>query len=670
MTRHFGPPELPRMIADWEPEIRSMVAGLLDNMKGKNRIDVVDELAFPLPVTVICKILGIPLEDIPRFHKWIEDALDALDLGPEAASEEQQRRTAENVGNVAEFSQLLVDLLDKYAQHPGPGMLSALVHDNGSDGRMDKGALISNAALLLFAGHETSVNLIAHSILSLLRHPRELEKLRRGPELIVPGVDEFLRLESSVQFWHTRTALADIEIAGTIIPTGAPIFLAYGSANRDPQRFENPDELDLERPDNQHLGFSQGIHDCFGGPLARLEVQVAVERVRAPRGEPAAGRRPAAVPAQPDLPRPPPPPGRHRRDPGLSARRGGSSIAGIAARRTAAAAAAAGGAGARARARAGPGEGRGRRRLPLRPAPDGGARGAPGAAALHARPRERGMGREARARRNRVRARRPGDRLRPLGLRNVRELPPGHGELLARSRGASVAGWPGTTEGIAPYLLVPATRFLIPLGSLDPREAAPLSDAALTSYHAVKRSLHLLGPGSTAVVIGAGGLGQMAIQILRALSSSTTVVAVDTAADKLATAQRMGADETLLSGDEAVTRIKDVARRRGTQLVLDMVGVDPTLRMAAQVARVRGHLTIVGLGGGAVPVDFASPPHECSVASPYWGFIGELMEVVSLAQAGKIQMLVEYSPLERAGEAYRLLHEGKIQGRAVITPNG
>jgi propanol-preferring alcohol dehydrogenase len=243
-------------------------------------------------------------------------------------------------------------------------------------------------------------------------------------------------------------------------------------------------------------------------------------------------------------------------------------------------------------------------------------------------------------------------------------------ENYCENTGGLGGGLGGNDGGMAPYLLVPATRFLIPLGTLDPREAAPLSDAALTSYHAVKRSLHLLGPGSTAVVIGAGGLGQMAIQILRALSSATTVVAVDTAADKLTTAKRMGADEGLLSGDEAVTRIKDMTRGQGAQLVLDMVGVDPTLRMAAQVARVRGHLTIVGLGGGALPVNFFSPPHECSVASPYWGFIGELMEVVTLAQAGKIQMLVEHFPLERAGEAYQLLHEGKIQGRAVITPTG
>ena len=229
------------------------------------------------------------------------------------------------------------------------------------------------------------------------------------------------------------------------------------------------------------------------------------------------------------------------------------------------------------------------------------------------------------------------------------------------------ADW-GPTAAWLRYLLVPSTRFLIPLGTLDPREAAPLSDAALTSYHAVKRSLHLLGAGSTAVVIGAGGLGQMAIQILRALSNATTVIAVDTSADKLEIAKKMGADETLLSGDAAVKRIKDITRGQGAELVLDMVGVNPTLKMAAQLARVLGHLTIVGLGSAALPVNFRSPAKECSVASPYWGYITELMEVVNLAQAGKIKMLVEHFPLEQASEAYHLLHDGKIQGRAVITP--
>ncbi|MFB7669134.1 cytochrome P450 [Kitasatospora sp. NPDC056138] len=288
MTPHFvGPAHSPHLISDLEPEIRRIVEGLLDNMQGKTRFDAVDEFAYPLPVTVICKVLGVPLEDEPRFHSWIETALDALDFGPEAASEEMQSRLAGGRRAVKEFGQFAAELLDRYAQQPGPGMLSAMVNEDGPEAGMSKGVLVSNALLLIFAGHETTVNLIAHSVLTLLRHPDALEKLRRRPELIVPGVEELLRFESSVQFWHTRSAVEDIDIAGTTIPKGAPIFLAYGSANRDPKRFANPDELDLERRDNQHLGFSQGIHFCFGAPLARLEVQVAVgefvRRVENPR---------------------------------------------------------------------------------------------------------------------------------------------------------------------------------------------------------------------------------------------------------------------------------------------------------------------------------------------------------------------------------------------------
>ncbi len=233
----------------------------------------------------------------------------------------------------------------------------------------------------------------------------------------------------------------------------------------------------------------------------------------------------------------------------------------------------------------------------------------------------------------------------------------------------SPGGLGGTDGGMAEYLCVPSTRYLIPLGSLDPREMAPLSDAGLTSYHAVKRSVHLLGPGSTAVVIGAGGLGQMAIQVLKALASATTVVAVDTSEDKLKIATQMGADEVLISGDDAVNRVKDMTRGQGAEVVLDFVGVNPTLTMAAQVARVLGHLTIVGVGNAALPVNFNSPAKECCVASPFWGSIPELIEVIELAQTGKIKMLVEHFPLDNAAEAYHLLHDGKIQGRAVVTPN-
>ncbi|MEK6438633.1 cytochrome P450 [Pseudonocardia sp. T1-2H] len=287
MMRHFGPPECPHMIADLEPEIRRLTAELLDNMKGRTRIDLVDEFAFPLPVTMICKVLGMPLESIPDFHGWIENALDGADFGPEANDPEQQRRAERAAGEVAKLMQYLADLLDQYAEKPGPGMFSGMVNDDGPEGRLPQDRLVNNAALMLFAGHETSVNLISHSVLTMLRHPHVYEQLRRRPELVVPAVEEFLRLESSVQIWHTRCAAEDIDIAGTTIPKGAPIFIAYGSANRDPARFENPDVPDLERPDNQHVGFSQSIHYCFGAPLARLEVQIAlaefVRRVENPR---------------------------------------------------------------------------------------------------------------------------------------------------------------------------------------------------------------------------------------------------------------------------------------------------------------------------------------------------------------------------------------------------
>ena len=284
--RHFGPPHSPDLVANQETTIQRIVAGLLDSLKGKTRIDAVDEFAYPLPVTVICAILGVPQEDEPRFHAWIQAFMNGLDLGPEAASEEQQRLRAVGLQGFQDMKNYMGSLLEKYAKQPGPGMLSAMAND-GSQDRLSHGELVSNAMLLLFAGHETTVNLIAHSVLTLLRHSDALEKLRRRPELIVPGVEEFLRFESSVQFWPTRTALEDIEIAGTTIPKGSPVIPVYGSGNRDPNRFTNPDQVDLEREDNEHLGYSRGVHLCFGGPLARLEAQIAVgefvRRVRNPR---------------------------------------------------------------------------------------------------------------------------------------------------------------------------------------------------------------------------------------------------------------------------------------------------------------------------------------------------------------------------------------------------
>jgi propanol-preferring alcohol dehydrogenase len=225
----------------------------------------------------------------------------------------------------------------------------------------------------------------------------------------------------------------------------------------------------------------------------------------------------------------------------------------------------------------------------------------------------------------------------------------------------------GRDGGMAEFVCVPE-RLLVPLEGLDPVDAAPLTDAALTPYHAVKRSLPLLRPGATAVVIGAGGLGHMAIQILRALSAARIIV-VDTSCEKLVQARELGADDAIEPGDDAVARIRGATGGLGAEVVIDLVGSDDTLALAVASSRVWGHLTIVGLAGGTLPVTFFGVPYECSVATTYWGTHGELREVLALARAGRLHVNVERFPLERAMEAYDRLRAGTITGRAVVTPS-
>jgi cytochrome P450 len=181
----------------------------------------------------------------------------------------------------------MAELIEGLMKKPNGGMISKMLHDDGPDGPMSPDEVLGNASLIFLAGHDSTVNLIAHCILEMLRNPWSLELLRGRRELIPGAIEEVLRLQSSVNFFPSRSALADIEIAGTVIPKGAPIFFMYGAANRDPKRFPNPEKFDPERPDNEHLGWSSGIHICFGGALARLEVNTAVEaflrRVENPR---------------------------------------------------------------------------------------------------------------------------------------------------------------------------------------------------------------------------------------------------------------------------------------------------------------------------------------------------------------------------------------------------
>jgi cytochrome P450 len=285
--RHFCPPHSPDLIPGMEPECQRIVNDLLDKARGKTRIDVVDEYAYRLPVTIICQVLGVPLKDEPLFHGWIADLMAGVDLGPEADTDEGQRLREKGGASRIALAKYIIELVESAQKAPGDGMIAKLAHDDGADGRMSPSEIVTNTILLLIAGHDSTVNLISHSVLTLLRNPGSIELLRRRPELVPGAIEEVLRLQSSVQFFPSRTALADIEVGGTTIPKGSPIFLLYGAGNRDPERFAEPNKFDPERKDNQHLGWGSGIHTCFGGPLARLEVNTAVEaflrRVENPR---------------------------------------------------------------------------------------------------------------------------------------------------------------------------------------------------------------------------------------------------------------------------------------------------------------------------------------------------------------------------------------------------
>ncbi|MCP9948991.1 NAD(P)-dependent alcohol dehydrogenase [Actinomadura madurae] len=232
----------------------------------------------------------------------------------------------------------------------------------------------------------------------------------------------------------------------------------------------------------------------------------------------------------------------------------------------------------------------------------------------------------------------------------------------------SGGGGLGIDGGMAEHMLIPDARFLVPLpDGLDPLIAAPLTDAGLTPYHAVRRSWGKLPPGATAVVIGAGGLGHMAVQILKA-TTAANVIAVDTRAEALDLALESGADLAVPSGDDTAASIREATRERGADVVLDFVGSDSTLAMAAAAARTLGDVTIVGIGGGTLPLSFFSVPYEVSLQTTYWGSRPELVELLDLASRGLLRPDIVQFPLNRAMDAYRQMEAGNLNGRAVIVP--
>lgn len=222
--------------------------------------------------------------------------------------------------------------------------------------------------------------------------------------------------------------------------------------------------------------------------------------------------------------------------------------------------------------------------------------------------------------------------------------------------------------GLAEYLLVPAARYVVPLEGLEPRDAAPLDDAALTPYRVIKRALPGLAPGSVAAVVGVGGLGHMAVQLLRELTAAR-VVAIDVDEGKLDLARELGADEAIAAGDpsETTRRVGEVTGGRGAALVLDCVGADETLAAARAVVAPRGGVAVVGVGGGTLPVTFGALPPEASVWTAFWGSVTDLREVLALARSGRIGVRTTHVTLDEAPEAYRRMDEGRLgTGRAVV----
>jgi fatty acid omega-hydroxylase len=288
--RHFGPPHSPDLIPQMEGDIQKLCNDSLDKIKasGKTRFDLVNDYAYPVPVAVICKLLGVPLKDEAQFHLWIHDIMaGVLTIGPELETEEGKIRATKGKVGLGAFAQYTAGLIKGFLKEPKDCMLSKMVNDDGPDGPMSEREAAINANLLLIAGHDSTVNTISNCVLCMLRTPGCLELLKSRRDLIPYAIEEALRMEASVQFFPSRSATDEIEIAGTVIPKGSTVHLMYGAANRDPSRFPNANTFDPARRDNEHFGWGSGIHTCFGGPLARLEINVAFEiflrRVENPR---------------------------------------------------------------------------------------------------------------------------------------------------------------------------------------------------------------------------------------------------------------------------------------------------------------------------------------------------------------------------------------------------
>jgi cytochrome P450 len=258
----------PRLIERLRPRVQAISDGLLDAVQGRGEMDLIDDYAFPLPITVIAELLGVPAEDRNNFREWSDAAVSGN------ASQEYMEEIL--IPHMQAFTDYLRALFEEKRANPGDDLVSALVRAEEAGDRLSEDELLGMVFLLLVAGHETTVNLIGNGVLALLQHPDQLRKLEEDPSLIKPAVEELLRYDGPVETSTERFAREDVEIGGQVIPRGEMVLVVLAAADHDPERFSDPDELDITRTDNRHLAFGKGIHHCLGAPLARMEGQIAI----------------------------------------------------------------------------------------------------------------------------------------------------------------------------------------------------------------------------------------------------------------------------------------------------------------------------------------------------------------------------------------------------------
>jgi pimeloyl-[acyl-carrier protein] synthase len=259
----------PTMVNSMKEHIEDIANRLLDEIAAKGEMDIVHDFAFPLPVTVIAEMLGVPPEDRDKIKAFSKPLTDGLEPGFDLA-----RMTRANKA-VQEFEDYLRPLVEERRKNGKNDLISALVSAEEQGDKLSMDELLGNCVLMLVAGHETTVNLIGNGVLALLKHPDQMELLRAQPALCVTAVNEFLRYESPVQTVR-RMAASDLDLHGTKIEERDVLLLLLGSANRDPEHYPNPDQLDITRADNKHLAFGTGIHHCLGSSLAEVEGQIAI----------------------------------------------------------------------------------------------------------------------------------------------------------------------------------------------------------------------------------------------------------------------------------------------------------------------------------------------------------------------------------------------------------